>query len=175
MNLRVWLGIGAAVVAGIVAHFFTVSGESVVEWNDKAVALHRRCEQAWKRFRPELNLYLRGKGHSIGEETLDTACLEYQSEVHLASRELGYLTPPDHDLCRAFQDELNRFVEFQKGASEEVGQLVEYMKTNNPPEEEDIEEARAILEDLERRGQEILERLAARQRSVADKFKLTLR
>ncbi|HEX7896656.1 MAG TPA: hypothetical protein VF950_02780 [Planctomycetota bacterium] len=172
MNGRL-VAFGVLIVIGAVASVFTLSSHSVVAWNDKAVGLHQRCEKAIHRLEPVLDPYLQGR--QLDEEKTDAAYLDYASEVHIASRELGYLTAPDDPECRKMQDELIAYIDFQKSQVTTLGELIEEMKAANPPAEEDVEGVKASLKALESQGKIVHNRLEAQQRAVAAKFGLKLR
>ena len=161
------------VVLGALGSLFTLSSRGVVAWNDKAVELHQRCENAVRRLEPVFEPYLDGR--RIKDDRADAAFLNYESEVHIASRELGYLTPPDDPECRKMQDELIAYIEFQKTLVEAFGELIEEMKAANPPTTEDVESARETLDGLEAQAAIVHHKLEAQQRAVAAKFNLKLR
>jgi hypothetical protein len=172
MNSRLWLCLIGLLVAGV-ASYFTVSGGGVVKWNDKAVALITRCEKSVDLLEPAIRPYFEGR--EIDDERVDKAFQVYQAEVEIATRELGWLTPPNDPDCRGMQDALIAYVELQKTILEELSALLETMKASNPPAEEDVESVRETLKDLERREDIVHQKLVARQRVVAAKFNMKLR
>jgi hypothetical protein len=163
----------AILVIGGIASYFTVSKGDVASWNDKVVARYNKFAMAWMSFQPSFAPYL--KGQKIDEAGLEASFKKYEKDVARASDELRGFTPPDEEVCRQFHAEVVSYADLQIVQLAEVRKLVNTMKASNPGKPADISGVTEAFNELgvkESAKQDIIQ---ARQKSMAQKFKLKIK
>jgi hypothetical protein len=172
MTTRVllWSALLVAVLFGL---YLLVPGPGlprldVTKWHNRTVELHGRCEMSMTPLTPLFRLYIEGR--EIDAEKVEAAYQAYADGVTLATREFGWLTPPEDPLCRKLGEVLDEYLDLQKEMVEQFRALLDDMLAANPPEKEDVKHAHGILKELDSRRKELQAALKEAKRAVTDKF-----
>ena len=166
----VWLGV---LVVGGIASYFSVSGSKVAGWNDKVVASYNRFGLSWQRFQRSFAPYL--KGQKVDEEGLESSFKQYERNLGQAAAALRQETPPDDDLCRQFHGDVVAYAGLQEEQLKEVRKILDQMKAANPGSPEDIDKVTEAFNALGRKESALQDAIQARQKKMADKFKLKIK
>jgi hypothetical protein len=168
-----FFGIGAIILVGVIASFFTVSNRSVLKFNDATID---KVSAVDGNFLPILKImgeYSDNK--AIDADKFSKVITESESGIKSVVTQIETAAVPDSDLCKNFHGSV---LAYTKNSLAIVlvykDKVLPYVKLHNPPTEKDASVVEGLLANSIAEDTRLLEAVKASQVSMAKKYKIKL-
>lgn len=172
--MRKFIIIGAVLLIGGIASFFTISNKTVAKFNDATIELVSSVDGKFLPILAIMEEYSDNK--AVDAEKLSKVISESENGIKSVIAQIETTNVPDSDLCKKFHSAVLDYTKNSLAVAVVYkDKVLPYVKSHNPASDADIVATEGFLAESIAEDTRLLEAVKSAQASMAKKYKMKLK